>query len=96
MLGFGISGLMSPLTIVPPYKELELCLDAWGKKFNPDDVQDVVSALFNAAYAVGGIVGPVFGSYMTSFTNFRTTADINAFIMIGLGTIQLILVYIPS
>lgn len=40
MLGFVISGLASPFTIVPPYKELENSLAKYeGKKnFNPDTV----------------------------------------------------------
>eukprot|EP00347_Sterkiella_histriomuscorum_P011958 403370445 len=65
MLGFTISGLASPFTIVPPYKELENSLVKYDsqKKFDPEAVQDVVSGLFNSAYALGGITGPTFGGY---------------------------------
>jgi hypothetical protein len=78
MIGFTISGLGSPFTCVPPYKELENSLEAYGdtKKFNPDEVQDVVSGLFNSAYAMGGITGPLYGGYVQRALGFRYTADI--------------------
>lgn len=86
MIGLAISGMGSPWTIVPAYRELENSLDVYeNKNFDPEEVQDIISALFNATYALGGIVGPIFGAYMTQYTNFRTTADITAFILIGLG-----------
>ena len=61
-----ISGASSPFTVIPPYKELENCLDAYeDKKFDPEAIQDVVSALFNSSYALGGITGPLFGTFMS-------------------------------
>ncbi len=39
MIGFSISGMLSPWTIVPPYRELELCLDVYeDKHFDPEEV----------------------------------------------------------
>ena len=37
--GFFLSGLASPFTIVPPYKELESCLSVYkNKNFDPEVV----------------------------------------------------------
>ena len=69
--------MASPMTIIPPYKELELCLSAYkGKNFETEAIQDVDSGVFNTAYAMGGIVGPLFGYYTTYFTDFRRTSEI--------------------
>ena len=95
--GFVISGLVSPLTIVPPYRELEHCLGVYkDKNFDPEMVQDTVSAIYNTAYALGGIFGPLYGSYMTYFTSFRTTADIQGLIMLTVAGLQFFFFYLPD
>ena len=97
MAGFCLSGLASPLTIVPPYRELEKFLGVYkNKRFEPERVQDIVSAIYNTTYALGGIIGPLFGYYMTYFTDFRTTADIQGLIMIAVASIQFFSFYLPS
>eukprot|EP00347_Sterkiella_histriomuscorum_P004819 403358969 len=96
IVGFFISGLASPFSIVSPYSELEYCLEAHkDKNFNPEEVQDIVSGVFNSSYALGGITGPLFGGYVNRATNFRTTSDIQALILIGIALLQLVIVYIP-
>ncbi|CDW79900.1 major facilitator superfamily [Stylonychia lemnae] len=97
IIGFAISGLAAPFTIVPPYKELELCLSYHkNKRFDPEAVQDIVSGVYNTAYAMGGIVGPLYGYYTTYFTNFRTTADIQGLIMVASLLLQFFLLYLPQ
>lgn len=97
LIGFMISGLACPFSIIPPYSEIEYCLEAYpDKKFNPEEVQDIVSGLFNSSYAMGSIGGPLFGGYVNEFTNFRTTNDIQSLILILAALTQLIVVYIPS
>ena len=59
-------------------------------------MQNIVSGLFNSAYAMGGITGPMFGGYVTSATSFKTTAEIQGLIMFALASFQLIIVLIPS
>ena len=59
-------------------------------------MNDLLSGLFNSSYAIGGITGPIFGGYVNEFTNFRTTSDILALILIFVGTSQLLIVYIPE
>lgn len=72
-----VTGLASPFSIIPPYSELEYCLESYkDKKFHPEEVQDIVSGVFNSAYAFGSIGGPLFGGYVNEWTNFRMTNDI--------------------
>ena len=88
IVGFFISGLASPFSIVSPYSELEYCLEAHkDKNFDPEEVQDIVSGVFNSSYAFGGITGPLFGGYVNSATNFRTTSDIQALLLIGIASL---------
>ena len=98
MVGFTISGFGSPFTIIPAYKELENSLQVYEGKynFNPEEVQDVVSGLFNSAYAMGGITGPLFGGMLTLATDFRVTADIQGLILLAIASLQLLIVYIPE
>jgi hypothetical protein len=61
--GLLIAGLSSPFCLIPPFKEMESCLEAYpDKKFNPDKVKGIISALFSASIAMGGIIGPIFGA----------------------------------
>ena len=97
--------MASPFTIVPPYKELENSLEKYTTarerkgerplKFDPEEVQNIVSGLFNSAYAFGCIYGPLFGGYVTMLTEFRTTTDIQGLIMGTCATLQLLIVYVP-
>ena len=39
VVGFAITGLASPFSIIPPYKEIENCLEIYeDKKFDPEKV----------------------------------------------------------
>lgn len=39
IIGFHITGLASPFSIIPPYSELEYCLEAYkDKNFDPEEV----------------------------------------------------------
>ncbi|CDW77465.1 permeases of the major facilitator superfamily [Stylonychia lemnae] len=97
LIGFVISGLSSPFSIIPPYSELEYCLSAHkGKNFNPQEVQDIVSGVFNSAYALGSIGGPLFGGYVNEWTNFRTTNDIQCLVLLSAALMQFVFNYIPQ
>ena len=56
----------------------------------------MVSGLFNASYALGGVIGPLYGGYLTEATSFNVTADTQAAIMFTLATLNLTVVFIPS
>ena len=76
---------------------MEYCLDVHkDKKFHPNDVQDIVSGVFNSAYAMGSIGGPLFGGYVNEWTGFRMTNDIQALLLIMAAMLQLRVVYIPD
>ena len=62
VLGYFITGAASPFTLVAPYTEIKQSLEIYkDKNFDPHDVSDIVSGIYNAFYAIGGIIGPVFG-----------------------------------
>ena len=78
MLGLIIAGLASSFVFIPPYKEMELCLDVYKprKNFHPERVQDMVSGVYNSGYAFGGVLGPVYGGYTQKLVGFKATSDI--------------------
>jgi MFS family permease len=41
-------------------------------------INDKAAGVFNTAYALGCIVAPILGGYLSMLTNFRTTCDIMA------------------
>jgi hypothetical protein len=88
LIGLAITGLASPFSVIPPYTELEQCLDVYkDKRFDPEEVQDIVSGVFNAAYGMGGITGPLFGGYVGRATNFRLTSDIQGLMLVAIATL---------
>ena len=63
--GYIISGLTSPFSLVAPYSEMYQSLSVYqDKSFDPQEVADVVSGLYNALYALGGVFGPIYGEQM--------------------------------
>ena len=63
--GYIISGLTSPFSLVAPYSEIQQSLSVYhDKNFDPSAVSDIVSGLYNALYALGGVIGPIFGEQM--------------------------------
>ncbi|CDW77432.1 permeases of the major facilitator superfamily [Stylonychia lemnae] len=97
MIGLAIAGLASPFSIIAPYSEMEQCLSIHKtKRFNPHEVADMVSAIFNSSYALGSIAGPLFGGYVNEWTNFRRTNDIQALLLFSVAFLQFVVVYIPQ
>ncbi|CDW88418.1 permeases of the major facilitator superfamily [Stylonychia lemnae] len=97
IIGLLLTGMASPFSLITPYSVLEQSLlSQRDKNFNPEEVQDIVSGIFNSCYAIGGITGPIYGGYVNDLTNFRTTSDIMAVILLFIGVTQLLLVYIPD
>ena len=77
VIGFLLTGIFSPYNLITPYSILLKSADSHNqKKFDKDQVKDLVSGLFNSFYAIGGITGPIFGGYVNEHTNFRTTSDL--------------------
>ena len=39
--------------------------DKKDKNYDSDEVNNIISGIFNASYAIGGALGPVFGDYVS-------------------------------
>ena len=93
--GYFINGAATPFILVAAYTALKHSLDENSeKKFDPHDISDFTSGLYNACVAFGGIAGPLFGSYLTESTNFRTSCDVMSLILFVCATLQFILIYV--
>ena len=73
-LGQALHGVVDPFILVPSLPEM---IDSVIDKY-PDDeilVNDLSSAIFNCFLGIGQISGPLYGSLMTEYFNFRLTSD---------------------
>jgi MFS family permease len=55
-----------------------------GNKLYPGkliEVTDVSAGVFNSGLGVGQVIGPIFGSYVTQATDFRTCSDMIGIIL---------------
>ncbi len=55
-----------------------------GSKYYPSkiiELTDISAGVFNSGLGIGQVVGPIFGSYVTQATDFRTCTDIVGFIL---------------
>ncbi|CDW73779.1 permeases of the major facilitator superfamily [Stylonychia lemnae] len=96
-IGLLLTGIASPYNLITPFSILSQTVESKkNKNYNSEQVQDIISGLFNSFYAIGGISGPIFGGYVFQLTNFRTTSDIQALILIFIGLTQLLIVYLPE
>ncbi|CDW78498.1 mfs-type transporter slc18b1 [Stylonychia lemnae] len=97
ILGLLINGGATSMTIIPPYKQLELALFEYkGKNFDKEAVKDTVSGAFNALYDLGSTTGPIFGYYVTAATNFQLTSNLQGYMLFLTALLQLLFFYIPE
>lgn len=54
-------------------------------------VSDISSGILNSAYGFGEMIGPIYGSYVTSTYGFRTCADSVAYMLVIFGALYLML-----
>jgi len=59
-------------------------------------INDKASGVYNTAYAVGCIIAPILGGYLSMYTNFRTTCDIMAICSISYAAIFFSVIILPS
>ncbi|CDW88200.1 major facilitator superfamily [Stylonychia lemnae] len=96
-IGLLISGLSSPFNMITSFSIITTSIDSHiDKKFNPVQVKDLVSALFNSFYAIGGMTGPIFGGYISEHTNFRTVSDAMALFLILIASLQVFIIVVPE
>eukprot|EP00347_Sterkiella_histriomuscorum_P018430 403345538 len=96
-IGLVIAGFSSPFISVPSYPEMQHALlnSDDGKRYDPDQLSDILSGLFNSAYSFGTILGPITASYITIATSFRNCCDIIAVTTLVFSFLYLVVVYIP-
>lgn len=96
-VGLVIAGLSSPFISIPSYPEMQhsLLVSEDGKRYDPDQLSDILSGLFNSAYSMGTVVGPITASYITIATSFRYCCDIIAGTAFLFALLYLLIVYIP-
>jgi MFS family permease len=59
-------------------------------------INDKATGVFNSAYALGCIIAPILGGYISMLTNFRTTCDIMAMSSTGYAGIFFVVIILPS
>ncbi|CDW81898.1 permeases of the major facilitator superfamily [Stylonychia lemnae] len=96
-IGLGIAGFSAPFITIPSYPELRHAMinNEDGKRYDPDQLSNILSGLFNSAFSLGTIVGPITASYITLATNFRNCCDIIAGTTVIFALLYLLVVYIP-
>ena len=83
IMAFGqlASGVVYAFLLVPVLPEM---IDSVSVLYPKDEVivNDLSSAIFSSIQGVGSIFGPIYGSMLTKYFNFRLTADSVALIML--------------
>eukprot|EP00347_Sterkiella_histriomuscorum_P019495 403341410 len=91
MMGVGqaLHGIVDPFILVPSLPEM---INSVADKYpyNETQVNDLSSAIFNCFLGIGQISGPLFGSIMTEYFNFRLTSDYVAVICLAFALIYFV------
>lgn len=87
LIGLILVGFVISLCIIPALPEMIRSVE---KDFDNSkgEVNDVASGVFNTSLGVGQVLGPLFGSILTSWFSFRDTTDI-----IGIGALIFATIY---
>jgi MFS family permease len=59
-------------------------------------INDKAAGFFNTAYAVGCIIAPIIGGYLSMLTNFRKTCDIMAISSASYAVIFFVVIILPA
>lgn len=65
-----------------------------GTKYYPNkiiELTDISAGVFNSFLGVGQVIGPIFGSYVTQATDFRTCSDIVGYILFVYAVVYFVL-----
>jgi MFS family permease len=95
-LGLAILGGSCSLIFVPLLSEI---IEGVREKEGIRDsgtINDKAVGVFNTAYALGCIIAPILGGYLSMITGFRTTCDIMAFCSIGYALVFLLVIILPK
>ncbi|TNV82635.1 hypothetical protein FGO68_gene1456 [Halteria grandinella] len=95
-VGLALLGCSCSVIFVPLLPEI---IDAIREQEGIRDsgtINDKATGVFNSAYALGCIIAPILGGYISMMTNFRTTCDIMAMSSTGYAAIFFIVIILPS
>jgi MFS family permease len=96
IIGVALQGIAVAFIFVPLLSEI---IESVKEKENiPENMilNDKASAIFNSAYSLGGIIGPLVGGLLETFLGFRTTCDIMALVAVSFAFIYFFLNILPS
>jgi MFS family permease len=65
-----------------------------GTEYYPNkiiELTDISAGVFNSCLGIGQVIGPIFGSYVTQATNFRTCSDIVGYILFTYSVVYFLL-----
>ena len=105
--GLFLTGMATSFTTIGTYHEMQVpYLELYGGDgsdgrtllYDKDQIGDILAGLYNAAYSIGVIIGPLSASYIMIALedSFRKMHDIFAAVSVGFATILLLVVYIPG
>jgi MFS family permease len=95
-IGLAILGGSCSLIFVPLLSEI---IEGVREKEGIRDsgtINDKAVGVFNTAYALGCIIAPILGGYLSMIAGFRTTCDVMAFCSIGYAVVFLLVIIIPK
>lgn len=93
--GLGILGCSCSVIFVPLLSEIiEGVREQEGIR-DSGTINDKAAGVFNTAYAIGCIVAPIMGGYLSMLTNFRTTCDIMAICSASYALIFFAVIILP-
>lgn len=95
-MGLALLGCSCSVIFVPLLPEIiESVRDQEGIK-DSGTLNDKAAGVFNTAYAVGCIIAPILGGYLSMLTNFRITCDIMAISSAGYALVFFAVIILPS
>lgn len=59
-------------------------------------INDKAAGVFNTAYALGCIIAPILGGYISMYTSFRTTCDVMAFCSMAYAVVFFAIIIMPG
>ena len=82
-------GFSAAFAVIPLYPEIMRLIE---KHFQRDgNAKDVISALYNAAFGMGGVLGPVVGAHLTQTFGFKNCTDILSIAALCLFVVMLLM-----
>jgi MFS family permease len=94
-LGLAILGGSCSLIFVPLLSEIIEGVREKEGIIDSGTINDKAVGVFNTAYAIGCIIGPILGGYLSMMTGFRTTCDVMAFCSLGYALIFMFTIIVP-